>query len=160
MVARQPRQHQPVGGQADDGDDEHLDGPDLRRGEEAQPSLAADEERNHKQREAVEERGEDLGAVQTVGAGLGGHAAGQAQGKEAEGQGEDIGKDMHGIGQQRQAATDPGANDLHNQNRDGDGCGEAEPPGLIGVRRAQFHTMIVSHRLPGVSLSERSLTAT
>ena len=114
----QEQQRDEVRDEADEREREHRARRDLRRLGQPPPGLVQDERRDREQQERVGHRGQDLEAQVAEGAAAGRRALREPDRREREGDAHDVGQDVAGIREQREAVGDGGSDDLDDEDRD------------------------------------------
>ena len=143
------RVEDPRGDEVDDqperGDHQHQPALDLGRVAEAAPGLDEDPDRDRDERDAVEERGEDLRPPVAERLRRAAGPGREPRREQRDPQRENVGEHVRGVGEQRQAAGDQAADDLGDEERRGedeDGLQCAGGPGAcvivaVGVAQAR-----------------------
>jgi hypothetical protein len=111
----------------DGGDPEHGAAEDHGRLQEPAIGLEQDPGGDREQRDGVDQRGEDLGAVVPVGLGRGRRAAGDPDGEQRESEPARVGEHVTRVGQEREAARPQGTGHLDDQEsaRQRQGCDQS-----------------------------------
>ena len=108
------------------GGDEHQPRSDRLWVLEALHGFVGDGDDDQDERDGVRQRGEDAGAVVPVRLALIGRTLGLGRGEPGQPQGDDVGQDMPGIGEQGQGVGEEAAGQLDEQDQGGQGKGGAE----------------------------------
>ena len=124
-----------VRGEADDGYGEHEPGRDLGRLAQALPGLVQHIRRHPEQEDGVGDRGEDLEPQVSEGPFAGGRPARDPDRREGEADPEHVREDVGGVGEQREAVREQGADDLEEEDPEGQAEDRGEPLAMAGRGR-------------------------
>jgi len=122
-----------VGREARRGHGDEQAGADRRRIVEPAPGFDADPRRDRDEHRAVHEGGEDLEALQPVGALRGRRALRDARHEYGEAEGGDVGEHVAGVGEQRQGVGQPAPHRLGSQHDRSDPEDQRHPPGAFAA---------------------------
>ena len=119
--------------QPEDGDHQHRAAQHLGRVHQPQDRLDRDPDRQHHQRDAVDEGDQHRDAVEAVGPGLVRRATGEAEAHGGERQRGEVGRHVARVRQQRERARDQAARDLGQHEAPGQGGGDGDRALVPGV---------------------------
>ena len=113
--------------QADEREPDHRPGLDGRRVDQPGDAGVRQVGADHQQHQGVEQRGQDLGAVPAERRARSGRSGGDVRRPEREHDRGGVGGHVAGVGEQRQRAGDPGADQLDHHHRRGDDQHQPQP---------------------------------